>query len=223
MANTVLVLGESGSGKSSSQEGLDPSTTFILNVTGKPLPFRGWKTKYSRDKKNYHVTHSHSEIISSLGVLNSAEFAHLKTIVIDDFQYVMSFEYMNRAKETGFAKFTEMAQHIFKIIEYTRHMRDDLTIVFLSHSDTQRNENGKVFTKMKTIGKLLDDKITLEGLFTVVLVADVDPMNKEMSHYFLTQNDGTSTAKSPRGMFENLKIQNDLNYVLNQINEYNNG
>lgn len=223
MAKQVLVLGDSGAGKSTALEHLDPKTTFILNVTGKPLPIRGWKKLYSKEKLNYHVTSNHQEIIESLKTIQSdPRFAHIHQVVIDDFQYVMSFEFMKRAKEVGYNKFTEMAQHVFQIIEYSRHMRDDLTVFILSHSDTQRNDAGQIYTRMKTIGKLLDEKITLEGLFTIVLIAQVDPTSKgDLKYHFLTQNDGTSTAKSPRGMFEELRIPNDLSLVVDKIYEYN--
>jgi hypothetical protein len=225
LADIVLVLGESGSGKSTSLQNLDPETTFIINVTGKALPFKGFKAKYSQDKNNYYVANDYAAINKALLTLNEERFNHIKTIVVDDFQYVMSFEYMNRAKETGFGKFTEMGQHVFSIIQLSSKLREGLTVFFLSHSSTDRDEFGNRYTKMKTIGKLLDEKITLEGLFTVVLVAQIDPTNKDQSlkHYFLTQNDGTSTAKSPMGMFDSLKIPNDLNFVLNTLTAYNLG
>ena len=139
----------------------------------------------------------------------------IKTIIVDDFQYVLSDEYMRKATEKGFDKFTIMAQNYYNILKIAQNMREDLNIIFLSHSETK--DDGT--TKVKTIGKLLDDKITIEGLFTIVLNTKVE----DGSYYFETQNNGFNTSKSPKGMFEEFKIPNDLKYVVDKVNEYYGG
>lgn len=216
MSNMILIIGESGTGKSTAIETLDPKETFIIQVVNKPLPFKGFKTKYplvKNAKGNRIVNNNHLEIIKVLKWLN--EQNHIKNVVIDDFQYILSDRYMIRATERGFDKFTEMAQDYYFIIKAAQDLREDLNIIFLSHSE--RKDDGTL--KIKTIGKLLDDKITVEGLFTIVLNTDIEDGN----YYFITQNDGRSTSKSPRGMFEDLKIPNDLQFVINKINEYYGG
>lgn len=214
MANLILVIGESGTGKSSSIETLDPKETFIIQVVDKPLPFKGFKTKYplrTKDVKgNRFVSDRSDSIIKILDILNTEQ--NIKNIIIDDSQYIMANEFMRRTKEKGFEKFTEIGVNFYNLIDKANSMRENLSIVFLQHSETV--ENGK--TKAKTIGRLLDEKIGLEGRFTVVLATEVE----DGQYYFRTQNNGNDTCKSPRGMFEELKIKNDLSFVIKKINEY---
>ncbi|WP_019132675.1 AAA family ATPase [Peptoniphilus obesi] len=217
MSNMILIIGESGTGKSTSIESLDPKETFIIQVVNKPLPFRGFKKSYplqSKEKKgNRFVSNKWENILEILKHLNKD--ISYKNIVIDDFQYILSDEYMKRAMERGFDKFTEMAQHYYDIIKYAQSLREDLNIIFLSHSE--RKDDGS--TKVKTIGKLLDEKVTIEGLFTVVLNTKIEDGN----YYFETQNNGFNTSKSPKGMFEEYKIHNDLKLVVDKVNEYYGG
>jgi len=218
MSNTTLIIGESGSGKSTSLRNLSPSETFIINVLDKPLPFRGFKKNYIRATQqnpmgNYASTDNHDDIIKKILYINARRF-DIKILVIDDFQYTMCNEFMSRATEKGFEKFTQIGQHAWKLIMTLTKLRDDLNCYVLSHSDL--DDNGKL--KCKTIGKLLDDKVTLEGMFTVVL----HTMMMDGRYLFLTQNDGTRIAKSPMGMFEDKHIDNDLEYVNNCINAYGN-
>lgn len=218
MSNLILVIGESGTGKSTSIETLDPQETFIIQVVQKPLPFRGFKKNYpifskENPKGNRIIAKDHTWILKALQSIEMNK--NIKTVVVDDFQYVLSKEYMLRATERGFDKFTEMAQHYYDIIEMAQEMREDLNIIFLSHSE--RKEDGT--SKVKTIGKLLDDKITVEGLFTIVLNTKIEDGN----YYFETQNNGFNTSKSPKGMFEEFKIPNDLKYVVDKVNDYYGG
>ena len=161
MSNAVLVMGKTGSGKSTSMEKLDPKETFIINVVGKDLPFRGGSKRFTPEKKNYHATHSPATIVALMKQI-SKDVPHIKTIIIDDFQYTMSYEFMT-TKTTGFDKFNEIAEHAFEIINTAKNLRDDLTVVFLAHTDEIVDSLGQKSYKIKTIGKLLDDKITLEG------------------------------------------------------------
>ena len=220
MAEKVLIIGESGSGKSTSCRTLDPKTTFFINVIGKPLPFKGWKSNYSDfDPKtgtgNVIATTNHDLVIKSMKYISEKK-PEIKTIIIDDSQYIMTYEFMERAMEKGYDKFSELAQHFFEVLRAPEKLRSDLTVVFLSH--TQEAE-GK--TRMKTIGKMLDEKLTIEGLFSIVLLATCyRGEDKSIRHVFITKNNGTTTVKTPDGMFEDAVIQNDLQFVLEKIKEY---
>lgn len=223
MSRSILVIGDSGQGKSTSITSLNPDTTFIINVIGKDLPFKGWKSKYtmlSKDNPHGHmiVTQNADDIIRGLKAI-SEKHPEIKTIVIDDFQYIMSFEFMARAKEKGFDKFVEIGQKGFEVLRTTQALRDDLIVVVLAHSEDV-TANGYTKTKIKTIGRMLDEKITVEGLFTIVLQAVAMKENKKMAYYFVTQSDGTTTAKSPMGMFDDVYIPNNLQLVLDKVKEY---
>ena len=217
MSNLILILGQSGTGKSTSIRNMDSKDTFIIQTVNKPLPFKGFKADYplmDKDGKGKRlVTDNYDKIIGCLKYLNNNK--DIKNIIIDDFQYVISNEFMVRAKEKGFDKFTEMAQHYYVIIEVASRLREDLNIFFLSHNEQKEDGTSKV----KTIGKLLDEKITIEGLFTIVL----NTVIQDNKYYFQTQNNGFSTTKSPLGMFDEQLIENDLKLVTEKINEYYGG
>jgi hypothetical protein len=218
MAQEVLIIGTSGTGKSTSIEYLDPKSTFIINVGRKSLPFKGWKAKYNAEKKNFFESDKSIQVLAALKKIN--DMKHIKTVIIDDYQYTMASEYMRRANETGFRKFTDIAQGAWNIIDYVKEMRSDLTAVFMMHSEIDYDAHGNKRTKAKTIGKMMDNVVTLEGLFTVVLYTDVSKGEKGMEYKFCTQNDGVNTAKSPRGMFSEEKIDNNLKTVIDKISEY---
>lgn len=198
MGVPILIMGESGSGKSASMRNFEADEVGIFNVASKPLPFR--KKLIKLEGATY------GQIQKALSVPSK------KTYVIDDSQYLMAFEMLSRASETGYAKFTEMALHFNNIIQYIINMTQaDVTVYFLHH--TEVTETGR--TKAKTVGKMLDNHLTLEGLFTIVLLAKTDGQR----YWFETQSDGTTTAKSPMGMFER-EIDNDLKFVDKTIREY---
>jgi adenylate kinase family enzyme len=224
MSKGILILGPSGSGKSTSLRNLDPKETFIINVVGKDLPFKGYRKNYTEFNKNNLngnlVNTSNADQIEKTMQYISNSMKHIKTIIVDDSQYIMSTEFMERAAEKGFSKFTEIAQNIYKVFKASFDLRSDLIVVFLSHSDDEKDSDGNRFTKIKTVGRMIDQTITLEGLFTIVLLTS--PYKKEtgeIEHAFITNNDGSSVAKSPMGMFE-LKIPNDLKYVFEKMEEY---
>jgi len=207
-------MGESGSGKSSSIRTLPANETFLINVLDKPLPFKGSKslyTKLTEEGGNYFASDDAAEIIKKIRYVN-IKFPQIKNIVIDDFQYVMANEFMRRAKERGFDKFTEIAQNAWSIIKQASDCRDDIDFFFLSH--TELDALGR--SKCKTIGKMLDDKITVEGMFTVVLHTII----ADGVYKFLTKNDGSHIAKSPMGMFEERYIDNDLLLVKQKMKDY---
>lgn len=198
MGIPILILGESGSGKSASLRNFNEDEIGIFNVAGKPLPFRKKLNKIDNAK--------YTDIVGRL------KLNKLKTYVIDDSQYLMAFEMFDKAKETGYNKFTDIGLHFRNLVDFViKGTPDDVIVYFLHHTET--TETGKI--KAKTVGKMLDNQLTLEGLFSIVLLCKTD--GKE--HYFETQSDGFTTCKSPMEMFE-AKIDNDLKMVDTTIREY---
>ena len=198
MAIPVLILGESGSGKSTSMRNFEPEDVSIFNVASKPLPFK--KKLPKMNKANY------------MAIEKALSKPTKKSYVIDDSQYLMAFEMFDRAKETGYNKFTDMALNFRNLIQFIiSGVPDDAIVYFLHHVET--TQEGKV--KAKTVGKMLDEKLTLEGLFSIVLLCKTDGTE----HKFITQSDGYTTAKSPMDMFP-LEIDNDLKLVDKAIREY---
>ncbi len=198
MATIVMIYGQSGTGKSASLRNFEPGDVGIINVSGKPLPFR--------KKLPYVTTDNYTNIVRAL------ERAKAKSIVIDDATYLMVDEFMRTSKVIGYQKFTDMAKNFFDLIEEARGLADDRIVYFIGHSDTDANGNDK----FKTIGKLLDEKVTLEGKFTIVLKTVV----QDGKYLFQTHNSGQDTVKSPMGMFEEDYIENDLAAVDKVIREY---
>ena len=226
MAELIAIVGASGSGKSTSIRTLDPKTTFIINVASKPLPFKGWKSNYTNfNKENpegkFKATSDVDTINQLLQYINTKR-TEIKTIVIDDAQYIMSFEAMDRAREKGFDKFTEIAQKFYSILKKAISMRDDLHIVVSCHAENVGDVNTPYY-KIKTVGKMIDNLITVEGLFTYVLFTDIERNDdNQVTYSFITRSDGTNTAKSPLDCFDSVKIPNDLQFVIDKIDEFNN-
>lgn len=192
MGLPVLVLGFSGSGKSASMRNFKEDEIALVNVNSKPLPFR---TKFQSvlNSDNY------KEIASFISNQTA------KVIVIDDTQYLMANEFMRRAKETGFQKFTDIGKNFWDLVKMVEKLPEDTVVYFLSHLET--GEDGR--QKVKTIGKLLDEKITVEGMFTIVLKT----VASDGKYLFATQTDGSDTCKSPMGLFDQMYIPNDLKQV----------
>jgi len=226
MAQDLLIIGGSGTGKSTSMETLDPKTTFIINVARKALPFKGWRANYTvfnkdNPKGNYVATDSTGDIIKVLEYI-SEKRPEILTIIIDDYQYVMANEYMRRTQETGFKKFNDIGQNAWNIVNTVKGLREDLTVIVMTHSETDLDAMGNKITKAKTIGKMMDNVITFEGMFTIVLYTEVIKSDDGVKYVFITQNNGSNTGKSPKGMFAEKQIPNDLVFVLGEINKYNN-
>lgn len=213
MSKITLIIGESGTGKSHSIKNLDPKETFVVNVLDKDLPFRGSRNLYKQGKNgsgNHFPSTNYNHITDALKFI-SEKRPDIKTVIIDDFQYLMVNELLTTAI-AGFEKFNVLCKHICELLDMIKLLRPDLDFFFLSHS--QEDENGK--TKPKTVGKMIDNQVCLEGMFTIVL----HTMRKGKDYKFLTQNDGIHMAKSPHKMFDSEYIDNDLLYVKQQMKKY---
>lgn len=200
MAIPVLILGESGTGKSASMRNFKRDQVAVINVAGKPLPFKSDLPTYTTD--------SYPKIVRALTDMKTP------SAVIDDAQYLLANEFMRRSGEMGYQKFTDIAKNYWSLIAETvsKNLPSNKIVYFLSHID--RDQDGH--EKCKTIGKLLDEKITVEGLFTIVLKTHVE----DGKYTFFTQNSGTDTVKSPIGMFAESQIDNDLKMVDDTIRAY---
>lgn len=226
-AETLLVLGESGTGKSTSLRNLDPKQTFIISTTSKPLPWRGWKKSFTKfdtktNEGNWYQTSKATNIIKIIKYVN-AKLPNVKAIVIDDAQYVMSFDYLDRRSETGFQKFSDIGGEFTDLLRVADTLRDDIKLIFTAHSE---NYGDAVNPKwgLKTLGRFVAEKITPEGLFTYVFYTVVEPgSDGKMEYKFLTNSDGEHVAKTPMGMFKDLLIDNDMAEILQVIDSYNNG
>lgn len=203
MATAVLIMGESGSGKSASLRNFTPNEISVFNVTNKPLPFKQGKTKIPKiDNATY------ADIANALAKPNKRAY------VIDDAGYLLSFEMFKRANETGYSKFTDMAKNFFDMLDFINTKLPNDIIVYITMHTEDDSEMHKI--KAKTIGKMLDQNLKIEGLFSIVLRAT----QTEEGYKFVTKDDMISTAKSPIGMFESDTIDNDLKEVDRIIREY---
>ena len=209
MSIATMILGESGTGKSTSLRNLDPATTLLIQAIRKPLPFKSkdWKAYNKQDGTGSVICTDRAELIE--GAMRKVP---RDIVVIDDFQYVLANEFMRRSDEKGFDKFTEIGRHAWNILKAATELADDRRVYILCH--LQSDEFGK--SKMKTIGKMLDEKITPEGMVTTVLKTVV----QDGRYLFSTQNSGNDTVKSPMGMFDEHLIDNDLAAVDRAICEY---
>lgn len=199
MGVPVAILGYSGSGKSASMRNFKKGELGIINVASKPLPFKSEIKPFNSD--NYML------------IEDVVKKATAKSIAIDDCQYLMANEFMRNAKVQGFQKFTDIALNFWSLAQMVvQELPADVIVYFMSHTETDANGN----VKMKTIGKMLDEKITMEGLFTIVLRTQV----ADGKYTFRTQTDGSDPVKSPIGMFSDLEIDNDLKMVDTIIREY---
>ena len=196
-------MGSSGSGKSTGMRNLDENEVGIFNVASKPLPFK---------KKLKKVDNATYEKIASSLITQEGKSLPFNMYVIDDSQYLMCFESFNRINEKGYDKFVENGKHFYDVLKFVIDvLPSDVIVYFLHHTD--KNEDGVI--KAKTIGRLLDNQLTLEGLFSVVLLSDAN----DGKYKFITQSNGMTTAKSPMDMFE-AEIDNDLKFVDDTIREY---
>lgn len=209
MSIATMILGESGTGKTTALRNLDPANVLLIQAVSKPLPFRnaGWKpvTRATPDGSVY-VTDDSKKIVTAM------QRTARKIIILDDFQYVLVNEFMRRNQEKGYDKFNDIGRNAWDILNAASNLAPDVRVYILGH--TAADESGKV--RAKTIGRMLDDKITVEGLFTIVLRTAV--INGQ--YFFSTQNSGYDTVKSPLGLFDAEHIDNDLQAVDSEICHY---
>lgn len=198
MAVLVMIYGQSGTGKSTSLRNFTNDEVAVINVSGKPLPFRSKLTTYDTD--------SYAKISSALSKIER------KSIVIDDATYLMVNEFMRTAKVAGYQKYTDMAVNFNSLVAQASQLANDKIVYFLGHSDL-KDDGTEHF---KTIGKMLDNYVTVEGKFTIVLKTVV----QDGKYYFSTHNSGQDTVKSPLGMFEDNYVDNDLKAADTIIREY---
>lgn len=216
MAKVICIMGESGSGKTTSMRNLDPETTYYIDSDRKGLSWKGWKKQYNTEKKNYFCS-DESEKVKSKLVGISEKCPKIKTVVIDTIGSIMVADEMRRSREKGFDKWLDLATCVWDMVDMAYLLREDLTVIFVAHTQTERTEDGYIFTKIKTSGKKLD-KICLESKFTTVLIAKC--IDGEFVFETRAKN---STAKTPMGLFDTDTIPNDIKTVIEALEEFEKG
>ena len=219
MSKLTAIVGDTGNGKSHSIQFLDSKETYIINVAGKELPFKGSQKLYNRENKNYKEVSEAMEITTLLKTLSDTAL-HIKQVIIEDGNYVMGFNLVNKATEVGYTKFSIMARDMVNLVQGAKKLRDDLNIIYFSHQEEVEDSGDIVSYKMKTAGKMIDNQIKLEGLFTVVLYAITETKGDKTDFFFITNKYKKYPAKSPLGMFPELKMENNLKKVVDTVNEY---
>lgn len=216
MAKVICIMGESGSGKTTSMRNLDPETTYYIDSDRKGLSWKGWKKQYNTERKNYFCSDEPEKVKSKL-VGISEKCPKIKTIVIDTIGSIMVADEMRRSREKGFDKWLDLATCVWDMVDMAYLLREDLTVIFVAHTQTERTEDGFIFTKIKTSGKKLD-KICLESKFTTVLIAKC--IDGEFVFETKAKN---STAKTPMGLFDTDTIPNDIKTVIEALEEFEKG
>lgn len=224
MANITMLLGKSGTGKSTSVKGLDPKETVVINVLGKRLPFKGSQGLYNTQSNNLFHRDDYQSIITLLGQIDKSA-PHVKNVIIDDMIYVMRKEYFKRAKETGYGKYTELAQHFQQMVSTCEGLRGDLNVFFILHSEDIQSDKTTTGYKVSTVGNLVDNQYNPLEVVPMVLYSSVIYDDKGQAKYgFYTHRfkEGTVEipAKTPDGMFEEDFVPNDLGLVVKAMNEY---
>ena len=221
MASKLIgIVGPTGTGKSTSIKHLDPKTTYIINTARKELPFKSADKLYNTENKNYKEVDEITEIHRLLCTI-SEKAPHIKNIIIEDSNYMMAFRMADKASEGGFAKFNIMAKDMIDMLRGARKLRDDLKIFYFTHPDIIEDGGEIVGYKMKTSGKMLDNHFNLEGLFAICLYTHTEESKDGVVTYnFVTNRFRKYPAKSPDGMFDEVRIPNNLQYVVDKINEY---
>ncbi len=214
MSKLICVMGESGSGKTTSMRTLDPETTYYIDCDGKGLAWKGWRKQYNIDKKNYVVSRDIPGI-AKLIVNISEKRPETKAIVVDTLNTCMVDKEVKGMKENGYGKWIDLTQFVWDCIETAGKQRDDLTVIFVMHSETIRDDFGYAFTRVKTNGRKLE-KLVPESLFGTVLLAK----KTDDDRYIFETQAKNSTAKSPMGAFDSFEINNDMSMVLKALEDF---
>ena len=214
MSRLICVMGESGSGKTTAMRTLDPKTTYYIDCDGKGLAWKGWRSQYNEENKNFAFTRDIQKI-EGLIVNISQKKASTKTSVVDTLNTCMVDKEVKGMKENGFGKWIDLTQFVWNCIETAGRQRDDLTIIFVMHSETVRDDFGYSFTRVKTNGRKLE-KLVPESLFSTVLLAK----KTDDDRYVFETQAKNSTAKSPMGAFDTFEIDNDMEAVLKALEDF---
>jgi len=220
MATLIQILGESGSGKTYSMRNLEPKETLYINCDKKNMPFRGWRAKFCTENKNYVVTSDINMIYTLLKKVH-ADQPQIKVVVIDTLNSIMSDKEMSERKKKGYDKWMDLAGDIYDLYRMISTLREDLSVFCLAHTEDFTGKDGLGRQRLKTNGAKLT-KLNVEGLSTYTLYTSVIRGEEGVSYKFLVQNDGSNTARSPEGVFEDILIPNDLDKVVSNIQEYEN-
>lgn len=213
MSTIICVMGESGSGKTTSCRTLPFNETYYIDCDGKGLSWKGWRLQYNSENKNYKRCDDPEKVKSLLNGINE-KCPHIKYVVVDTINGIMVGDEMRKINEKGYDKWRDLAASVFNIINDANGYRDDLTVIFLAHSETDRDDNGYQFTRIKTNGKKLN-KIILESKFTTVLLAKCNG-----GEYIFETKANNSTAKTPMGAFDTATIPNDIMLVIEALKEF---
>lgn len=230
MSSIICLAGLSNSGKSTSMKYLDPESTFIVSCTNKQLQIPGFRKKYPKvaiqDNKligNWYINNNYEQIEKIVGIVSKAR-PEIKTVVIDDTNYLLSNETFANALNKGYEKFAVMAKNYYDLIQFCQNLRDDLTVVFITHVENYGTEIDPLY-RMWTTGKMLTSQVNLDGLFSYIIYSErhVDDVSGEIGYRFKTKTDGNDTCRSVQGCFEEKYIEPNLKYVIDTINAFENG
>lgn len=215
MAKVIGLMGESGSGKTTSMRNLDPKTTFYIDCDKKGLSWKGWRNDYNGKNKNYLATDLPEMVLNILQQIDKKDdFKNVHVVIVDTINALMISDEFRRMQEKGYDKWIDLATCVYKLFDYALSMREDCTVIFVAHTQTDHDDNGYMFTRIKTSGRKLD-KIVLESKMTTVLLAKCNNGN-----YVFETRANNSTAKTPLGAFDTLEIPNDINAVIEALKDY---
>lgn len=230
MSSIICLAGLSNSGKSTSIKYLDHESTFIISCTNKQLQIPGFRKKYPKvsidNNKltgNWYISNSYSQIEKILTIVSNTR-SEIKTIIIDDTNYLLSNETFATALNKGYEKFAVMAKNYYDLIQHCQNLRDDLIIVFITHVENYGTEIDPLY-RMWTTGKMLTTQINLDGLFSYIIYSEryIDDTTDDVSYRFKTKTDGNDTCRSVQGCFDSKYIEPNLKFVVDTINKFENG
>lgn len=230
MSNIICLAGLSNSGKSTSLKYLEPESTFIVSCTNKQLQIPGFRKKYKKVTTNegklvgnWYINNNYDNIKKMLNIVSKTR-PEIKVIVLDDANYLLSNETFQNALTKGYEKFTILAKNYYDLIEYCMNLRDDLTVVFVTHIENFGTDIDPEY-RMWTTGKMLTNAINLDGLFSYIIYSEryVSDTDDEVKYRFKTRTDGNDTCRSVSGCFEDKYIEPDMKYVIDTINKFENG